>query len=216
MPAVKSSGTAARAGSTLAKLAVVATFFAIWSTIYDATNSHGSPPERAIFFSRPCDRFPDVIQPWTAAIYLFGGTALTLTPFLFHWQWKGIRFVLTCYTIAAVVTFTAYWFWPVCMKRPVFEGADVGSRLLRWVQGVDRPANCCPSSHAMFAVLGALLVSHARPGRGLQAAIWFLTTGVCATTITTGQHYFMDVAAGAAVAVGSYVVGRAITSSAPR
>src|SRR5262245_23283589 len=193
MPAVNSNGTARR-GWTLAKLAVVAVFFAVWSTIYNATNSHGSAPERAIFFSRPCDRFPDVIQPWTAPVYLFGGVALPLLPFCVYRQWRGLRFVLTCYTIAAVLAFAAYWLWPVCMERPVFEGTDVGSRLLRWVQGVDRPANCCPSSHAMFAVLGAILVSHGRATWPVQVATWALAVAVCATTITTGQHYFLDVA----------------------
>ena len=179
------------------QLAVIAAFFVIWSAVYDVINEHWlSAADRAIWFARPCDQFPGVIQPWTAAIYLVGGVALPLVPFFFHWRWAGIRFVLTCHTIAAGITFAVYWAWPVRMDRPVFNGPDVGCRLMRWVQAVDQPANCCPSSHALFAVLGALLVAHGGAETLTRTLTWVLAIAVCATTITTGQHYLIDVAAG--------------------
>ena len=199
---------ARRAASIAAKLAVVAGFFAAWSILYDLANAHGSAPGRAVTFARPFDLLPGLLQPWTAVVYLVGGVALPLLPFCFHWRWPGIRFVLTCYTIAAGVTFAAYWLWPVRMDRPVFDAPGLGSRLMRWVQAVDQPANCCPSSHALFAVLGALLVAHGVASRPVQVATWSLAVAVCATTITTGQHYFIDVAVGVGVAVAAYAVAR--------
>jgi hypothetical protein len=204
-----SAGTKALA-STIAKLVVIAVFLVIWSAVYDVTNAHGSASARAVRFTRPCDLFPGIIQPWTAGIYLVGGVALPLLPFLYNWRWTGIRFVLACYTIAAVLAFAAYWLCPVVMDRPTFDGPDVGRRLMRWIQAMDQPANCCPSSHALFAVLGAVLVSHGRVAWLVPAATWVLAVAVCATTITTGQHYFADVAAGATVAAAAYIVARAL------
>src|SRR5258708_30014561 len=109
-----------RMPAVVAKLAVIAAFFVIWSAVYNLTNAHGSAPDRAIYFGRPCDQFPGVIQPWTAVIYLLGGVALPLVPFYLHWRWPGLRFVLTCYTIAAVVSFATDWLVPGVIGPPTF------------------------------------------------------------------------------------------------
>ena len=206
----KLTARARLAGSIAARVTVVVAFFVAWSAVYDLTNVHGSTSGRAIQFASPCDLFSGLLQPWTAVIYLFGGVALPLVPFCFHWRWRGIRFVLMCYTIAAAITFAAYWLWPVRMDRPTFDGPDVGSRLMRWIQAVDQPANCCPSSHALFAVLGAILVAHGEAGTLTRTLTWVLAVAVCATTITTGQHYFVDVAAAVGVAAAAYAAARAL------
>ena len=53
------------------------------------------------------------------------------------------------------------------MVRPEYMGGTLGERLMLWVFSVDKPANCFPSSHVIFAVLGAYLIDRAgvRGGR---------------------------------------------------
>jgi membrane-associated phospholipid phosphatase len=80
-----------------------------------------------------------------------------------------------------------------------------------WVFAKDFPGNCFPSSHVFFATLGALLVSRREPRRAVRVATWALAVAVCITTITSGQHYLIDIPGGAAAALFGYTVGRKLT-----
>jgi membrane-associated phospholipid phosphatase len=194
---------------TAAKLGVVWLFFLAWAVVYDRVNQHGADPARTIHFKiRPTDRFPWIIQPWTAVIYLFGGFALPVLPFALHRSWRGLRFVLTCYTLTSLIAFAVYWFFPLGIMRPVYTGDGLGERLMRGVFTWDLEANCFPSSHTFFAVLGALLVSVGGARPAVRRATWALAVAVCATTVTTGQHYFIDIAGGIVAALLGFSVAR--------
>ena len=89
-------------------------------------------------------------------IYILGGVIFPLVPFLYYPSWRGIVFVMACVTASSLIAFAIYWAWPVSMVRPEFAGGTLGERLMLWVFSVDKPANCFPSLHVIFAVLGAL------------------------------------------------------------
>jgi membrane-associated phospholipid phosphatase len=197
-----------RASEIVPRALVAGAYFLLWSAGYYFTNDWGSDPSRSIHLIRPCDLWPDIIQPWTAILYVFGGFLLPLLPFYFNWRWSKLRFVLVCYTLCSVLAFSCYLVWPLSIVRPSFEGPGLGRWLMRQVLRVDNEANCFPSSHVYYAVLGALLVRHGGAGRPARWATYVLAAAVCATTVTTGQHYFLDVAGGAAVAVLSYLITR--------
>ncbi len=191
-----------------ARAAVVACYFAVWSAAYSFTNAYASDPARTIHLVRPCDLAPGIIQPWTAVIYVFGGLALPLLPFIYNWRWPKLRFVLACYALSSTVAFVCYCVWPLGIVRPSFAGPGLGRWLMRQVVSMDNEANCFPSSHVYYAVLGAILVWHGGAGRLVRGATCLLAAAVCATTVTTGQHYVLDVAGGAAVAAASYAAVR--------
>jgi membrane-associated phospholipid phosphatase len=194
--------------ATVAKLAVIGVYFAVWWTVYAFTNSRTSDSARTVRFERPVDVFPDIIQPWTAVVYLGGGLALPLLPFLFNWSWPRVGFVLTCYAVASAVAFLCYWFWPVSIERPAFDGPGLGEWLMRTVVAVDEPANCFPSAHVLYAILGATLVGHGGASPPVRIATWLLAGAVAITTVTTGQHYFIDVAGGVGAALLGYGAAR--------
>ena len=102
------------------KLAVVLLFFAAWAILYDRFNHQGADPTRTIRLTRPIDRIAGITQPWTAVIYVFGGIALPLLAFWFHWEWARLRFVLACYTLTSLLAFACYWSWPLGIVRPDF------------------------------------------------------------------------------------------------
>ncbi len=191
-----------------ARAAVVGCYFAVWSAVYSFTNAYASDPARTIHFVRPCDLAPDIIQPWTAFIYVFGGMVLPLLPFFYNWRWSKLWFVLACYVLSSAVAFVCYCVWPLGIVRPSFEGPGPGQWLMRQVVSIDQEANCFPSSHVYYALLGAILVWHGGASRLVRGATCLLAAAVCATTVTTGQHYVLDVAGGAAVAAASYVAVR--------
>lgn len=188
----------------LVKLTAIFLFFFLWFQTYKFFNDWGSRPGRAIRLARPCDVWPGLIQPWTAVIYLFGGGLIPFLPFVYNWGWEKLRVVLRAYVISSLISFTAYGLVPMSITRPPYEGSGLGERLMRWVLTVDNEANCCPSSHTTFAILAAILVAHGGAPRGVRAATWVLAVAICLTTITTGQHYFIDVPGGVVTAVVSY------------
>jgi membrane-associated phospholipid phosphatase len=193
---------------SLLKATVVAGFFGLWLCVYDMVNAFATDPVRTIHLTNPASVFPWIIQPWTAVIYILGGVIFPLVPFVYYPSWRGIAFVMACVTAASLLAFAIYWAWPVSMDRPEFAGGTLGERLMLWVYSVDKPANCFPSLHVIFAVLGAHLI--ARAGVGC-AGRWFwcaFAVAVSVTTVTSGQHYFIDVPGGVAVALAGYTVGR--------
>jgi membrane-associated phospholipid phosphatase len=191
----------------VARVLVVCAYFCVWSGVYSFTNTLNSDSARSIHMTRPCDLFPDIIQPWTAIIYLVGGLALPLLPFFFTWEWRKVWFVLLCYAITTVLACICYLLWPLSMVRPSFEGPGVGRWLMRHVVAIDNEANCFPSSHVFYAVLGAILVGN-RISWPVRLSIYVLAAAVCISTVTTGQHYFLDVLGGVVFAIVSYAIAR--------
>jgi membrane-associated phospholipid phosphatase len=191
----------------LSKAAVVIGFFGVWLWAYDAVNAFAADPVRTIHLTSPASMFPWIIQPWTALIYLTGGVAFALVPFVYYASWRGIAFVMVCDCASTLLAFAIYWAWPVSMIRPEFSGATLGERLMRLIFLVDKPANCFPSLHVVFAVLGALLITRAGVGRAARWFWWTFAAAVSASTITSGQHYFIDLPGGAAVALAGYSLG---------
>jgi membrane-associated phospholipid phosphatase len=197
------------------RVLAVLCFFAAWWAAYSWTNARGADPLRAVYLTRPCDLVPNIILPWTAVVYLAGGLALPLLPFFYYREWPRLRFVLAAYAIASALAFACYLLWPLCIVRPAYEGPGLGNWLMRQVVAVDDEANCFPSSHALFAVLPAILVSRGGAGRGMRIFVWALAVAVCLTTVTTGQHYFLDMVGGAAAAVAGYLIARQLFRRLP-
>jgi membrane-associated phospholipid phosphatase len=198
----------------LQKATVVAAFFGLWYCAYDAVNALGCDPVRTIHLTRPSSVFPWIIQPWTAVVYVAGAAVFPFVPFLYYRSWRGIAFVLSSITVISLISFMTYWAWPVSMARPEFAGGTVGERLMRWVHAVDKPANCFPSLHVVFAVLGALLISRAGAGRWSRWFWWSFAAAVSVSAVTTGQHYFIDVPGGVVVALAGYSAGNRLVPAA--
>jgi membrane-associated phospholipid phosphatase len=194
--------------TAVAKLLVIAGFFLVCSILYGLINEWAYHSPRTRYFRGPREDFPGVIQPWTALIYVFGGYVAPLIPFIYNWSWPRLRFVLLSYALASLVMFAIFLGVPVGMHRPEYAGAGLGERLMRGVFAVDRETNCFPSGHAVFALLPALLVAHAGAPRWARVATWALAVAIAVTTVTTGQHYYQDVAVGALTALAGFALAR--------
>jgi membrane-associated phospholipid phosphatase len=199
-------------GSSLvvaAKVASVAAFFLVCSFVYGVINEWAIHSTRTKYFRSPRDAFPAVIQPWTAVVYVFGGYAAPMLPFFYHWSWPRLRFVLQTYLLASLMMFAVFLIFPVGMHRPEYAGVSLGERLMLGVFAVDRETNCFPSGHIVFAILPAILVSRGGAGRLVRVGVWVLAAAICVSTVTTGQHYYADVVAGALTAVSGFLVSLA-------
>jgi len=197
-------------GGTVARFAIICVFFIIWFQVYKVLNMWGSQPGRAISITSPISMWPFIFAPWTALVYVFGGYGTCILPFIYNWRWPLFRRVIISYAVSSLVAFIIYAVWPVIMLRPDYSGAGIGLWLMRMVVSVDNPANCFPSSHAIFAVLSGLHCMHKETPRLFIWFSWILAAAVCVSAITVGQHYIQDIIAGVITAGLGYYLSRMI------
>lgn len=193
----------------LTKTTVIVLFATTWWQTYNALNTWNASPHRALYLApRPCDIWPGVIQPASALVYVGFTAVLLIWPLILSWETKAFRRLMAMITIGSLIGFLTFAAWPLNMRRPDFTGNTFGETIMRAVFAIDHSANCFPSFHTFFAVLGALVVSN-RSKSTLQSVIaTFLAMAVMVSTITTGQHYFIDVVGGGGLAMVCYLVGR--------
>lgn len=192
--------------SLIAKPSAITAFFVLCSVVYGLINEWAYHSPRTRYYRSPRDDFPALIQPWTAVVYVFGGYVAPFLPFVYNWAWPRLRFVLQTYVVSSVLMFAVFLIAPVGMHRPAYAGESFGERLMLAVFAVDRETNCFPSGHTVFAVLSGLLVSYGSPPRWVEVASWLLAASICVTTVTTGQHYYADIAAGVLTALVGFLL----------
>lgn len=73
-----------------------------------------------------------------------------------------------------------------------------------WLRATDAPTNCLPSMHVVSAVMSTLPFYGKRPRLFIFFSIW--ATAISVATLTTKQHYAVDVPTGALFGILSYVV----------
>ena len=139
--------------------------------------------------------------PWTGWIYV------TVFPFpllavRIVREERGIRAILTAFIAAATICFAVFLAYPTVYPRPPFAGAGPLDWPLMLIQRLDLATNCWPSMHVTSAFLTAFYVRQYRPRLGAFLVFW--AAFISASTLTTKQHYFWDVAAGTALALAAY------------
>jgi membrane-associated phospholipid phosphatase len=76
------------------------------------------------------------------------------------------------------------------------------ARFLAWVRRIDVPHHTFPSTHVALSFAWAL--GAFRYERRVGLSLLVLAAGVSVSTVTTKQHYWIDVPGGLAVALGSH------------
>lgn len=155
--------------------------------------------------------------PWTVWIY---GTVTWVS--LVAWltipdRATGAR-LFTAMTLASLTCCAVFLVFPTAFPRalfpvPVGDSATIDE--LTRLRLADSPSNCLPSLHVALAWgialtwAGSLRTREGAGPRIARAAIIAWAIGISLTTVTTKQHFFLDVPTGAAVGVLSWwVAGR--------
>lgn len=175
------------------KVLVWALASAVWFAAYSALNARGV--SIGVHWEPSGLWVPALVYP-----YVFGAGALLVLPLV--WNWPAYKFypMLLGFAVAMVVALVVYYFYPVVMDRREYFGSDLPSRLMRMVVGADDPANCFPSSHCMFAALGAWYVWAGGANRFASIACAALAASICLGTVLVGQHFWLDIPGGIATA----------------
>ncbi len=157
-------------------------------------------------------RRPAVLEPWsvdrsvpflgwTIWIYLSQFLFLFLSIWLFRDNTKRSH---TFYgmLLATVIACAIFLAWPTTVIRPDVELAACTGFLWRALYLTDTPANCFPSLHVAFAGLATTAMVPEGRFWCCLAPLW--AGLIMLSTLTTKQHYSIDILGGLALTVLCY------------
>jgi membrane-associated phospholipid phosphatase len=144
--------------------------------------------------------------PYTVFIYI-SEYALFVAAYSLSRNYENANKYIYSFIALQTVSALIFWFFPTTYPRELFPLPDS----LDWftytvfstLRKVDLPANCCPSLHVSSVYLSSFLFI---PEKQWKKFFFFFSwaTAVALSTLTTKQHYIVDVITGLIMAVLSY------------
>lgn len=182
----------------------VGLFFLILNmTLYSVTNQ--IPGTGQAFLTPSAIDMGIPIIPWTSWIY-----ASYPLLFLLVYVTEKRKSKLSRYLYAALavnlISELIFILWPTAIDRTLFplpgQNGDASVGLLHLIRKLDNPGNCFPSLHVSTSLLSAFALWRHGSKRFYFALLWAIAIAV--STMTTKQHYFVDVISGTILAGASY------------
>lgn len=131
--------------------------------------------------------------PWTAWLYASDYVFPLAVGFLI-----SSPFILTTVSWAffymSIIVNLLFFFLPIQCPREQYLIPEGEAWLLHWIRNVDSPFNSFPSAHVAIVWLTLLAVKQERPKYFPIFLVWALL--ICVSTLTTKQHFVIDVAGG--------------------
>lgn len=129
--------------------------------------------------------------------------------FLLCRDMKNLNKYLYSFLALQVVSVAIFYLWPTTYPRDLFplipDAMDpLTYQIFSRLRVVDAPTNCCPSLHVSSVFLSAFIYLDEQENKFPIIFSW--GTAIALSTLTTKQHYLIDVVSGLAMAVAFYVV----------
>lgn len=109
------------------------------------------------------------------------------------------------YFLVMVLSYFIFYLFPVQMMRPELAVDSISSSLLNFVYQSDLALNCFPSLHTSMAILAGL-ISYNYDKKYWWMLLWGILIAI--STVFVKQHYFIDMVAGALMAIIGYLLYR--------
>jgi membrane-associated phospholipid phosphatase len=157
----------------------------------------------------PMTRWDSAIPfvPWTVWIYS-SEMFLFFTVYGFSRDLANANKYLYSFLALQIVSVTIFYLWPTTYPRDLFPlPPDLGPwthHVFQNLRDVDAPSNCLPSLHVSSCYLSSFMYLDEQRGKFPVFFAW--ATAIAISTLTTKQHYIVDVVAGFASAVLMYVI----------
>lgn len=142
------------------------------------------------------------LVPWTTWVYASDYVYPLVIGMLLQSSLITTR-VCAAFFIQTIIANTSFFVFPVRFPRELWPH-DPSDFLLTWIRTADTAANCFPSSHVAIVVLTYLALLRERSRQHWPILLWGIL--ICLSTLTTKQHYFVDVLAGSVLGVFSYIL----------
>lgn len=177
------------------KVLVAALGYVAFCLLYTLTgNVHMRPP--VVLAPSPLDeRVP--FLAWTVWVY---HSQFFFLAFVIVTIKRRENFSRTFYSmsLASLLSFLIFVLYPTTLPRTMPTGAGLTAKAFDVLYAIDAATNCLPSLHVSLAWLASVGMLHEEKRLGLLACVWAMLITV--STMTTKQHYLVDVVAGLALA----------------
>lgn len=145
--------------------------------------------------------------PLTFGLYLSDYLLVFIAFLLCRRPGSTARFLFAFFTVVGIATLV-HWLWPTVYPRGLYPMPMRSSPgmigFVTHFRELDSPASCLPSLHVATAFLAALAVASEGDRRAPLLFTWAML--VWASTLTTKQHYLVDGAAGALLALAVWAL----------
>jgi membrane-associated phospholipid phosphatase len=144
------------------------------------------------------DRAVPLAPAW---VFVYASLSVAiLLPLLVVRDRSLMRRALAAYLLVWIAGLAGFLLYPTVGPRPaVVSGDGFAAWCLRLTYTLDTRFNCFPSLHVAQTLVAALTAHRVNRWVGRFAVLW--STLIGASTLFTKQHYFVDVAAGAGLAI---------------
>ncbi len=141
--------------------------------------------------------------PWSIWVY----SAQFLFLFLALWTCNNSIKQTTLYysmLLATSIAFILFLLIPIELPHQNINFHGINAYLWQALYLTDTPTNCFPSLHVALAILAAYTLRIKNKYWKLIAPIWALL--ICVSTLTTKQHYMIDILGGTVLALISFTI----------
>lgn len=114
--------------------------------------------------------------------------------------------LLGCMNAGLLVCYLIFYFFPTTVTRPVLNGSDIFTKLVKLIYSEDKPYNCFPSIHVLHSMLVALCVNEKEKiSKVIKYISSFMAVSIIISTLFIKQHYVPDIISGIILAVSLYI-----------
>jgi membrane-associated phospholipid phosphatase len=176
---------------------------AICSVLYSTSNHINIFEPRSLPLSWIDETVP--FAPWTVWIYF---SEYLFFPVIYVVCKDLVNANKYLYSFAAlwIVSVAIFWLWPTVYPRgnfPLPQDLDALTYMtFSTLRVADAPTNCCPSLHVSSVFLSSFIYLDEQKKKFPFFFLW--AAAIAFSTLTTKQHYFIDIATGFLMAVIMY------------
>jgi membrane-associated phospholipid phosphatase len=136
--------------------------------------------------------------PWTIIIYLSDYFYIL---FLLHLFKNQALYSQACYAtfFGVTIAFATFFTFPTVFPREQIPIQVPWDTFFKLLHGFDAPSNCFPSLHVSNTLIPTWFCVQQLPRKRDRWLLWLWAIAICLSTVTTKQHYAVDILGGLAV-----------------
>jgi hypothetical protein len=175
------------------RLGIFALFMSAYGILYVIPNFFLSVPPQELPLLWIDEAIP--LIPWTFLVYTSDYFVFVLAIFLLSEKERFDSFTRMMFGVLFVCGAFFYGF-PTTYPRPDYpaEAHWLLGAVMRFVASADSPRNCFPSMHVGLTAVATWSLRHFGLRTVTAFSLWSLA--IFASTLTTKQHYFLDIVGG--------------------
>jgi membrane-associated phospholipid phosphatase len=164
----------------------------------------------------PFTQVDRIIPFWPHSVWIYISEYIYfVTVFLTCSNLLNLNKYFFSFTAQQLFSVFIFWVWPTTFPRELFPLPENLDRLTQFafstLRSADTPANCCPSLHVSSVLLTSFIVfDDDQRDKAPLFLIWGIAISL--STLTTKQHYVVDVITGFLLALVTYWVFHKVIS----